>query len=70
MRVPYVTTYDEAGKIVSQIEAEVPEDIPTPADEADQEFREAVEKATTIADLKAALLGTRGPGAEPRRPTR
>jgi hypothetical protein len=33
----------------------------------DDEFRKAVEAATSIADLKAALLGTAGPGAEPRR---
>lgn len=32
------------------------------------EFRQAVENATSIADLKAALLGGNGsPGAEPRR---
>lgn len=34
----------------------------------DDEFRKAVEAATSVADLKAALLGTAGPGAEPRRP--
>lgn len=36
----------------------------------DDEFRAAIEGASTIADLKAALLGTTGPGAEPRQPTR
>lgn len=34
----------------------------------DAEFRAAIEAATSIADLKAALLGAKGPGAEPRRP--
>lgn len=34
----------------------------------DAEFRKAVEGATDLAGLKAALLGTKGPGAEPRRP--
>lgn len=32
-------------------------------------FTEAVKAATTLDALKAALLGTKGPGAEPRRPT-
>jgi hypothetical protein len=41
--------------------------LPPPADPAD-EFRKAVESSTTLAGLKAALLGTTGPGAEPRRP--
>jgi hypothetical protein len=31
-------------------------------------FQKAVEGLASIADLKAALLGTKGPGAEPRRP--
>lgn len=35
---------------------------------AEREFREAVEAASSVADLKAALLGSSGPGAEPRRP--
>lgn len=33
----------------------------------DEEFRAAVQSAATLADLKAALLGHRGPGAQPRR---
>lgn len=32
----------------------------------EDEFRKAIEAATSVADLKAALLGTSGPGAEPR----
>lgn len=59
--------YASDGNVTGEEVIEVPDD---PADVADREFREAVEKATTIADLKAALLGTRGPGAEPRRPAR
>lgn len=43
---------------------------PAPEPDPDDEFRAAVEAATSIADLKAALLGTTGPGAEPRRLTR
>lgn len=45
------------------IDAHVP---PPPPPDPDDEFRKAVEAATSIADLKAALLGTVGPGAEPR----
>lgn len=40
---------------------------PPPEDTSDEDFRQAVEAATSIADLKAALLGEAGPGAEPRR---
>lgn len=39
-----------------------------PAPDPQGEFRKAVEAATTLAALKAALLGTTGPGAESRRP--
>jgi hypothetical protein len=46
-------------------------DAHTPAAEPDPdaEFRKAVEAATSLAALKDALLGTTGPGAEPRQPT-
>lgn len=37
------------------------------ASDPDDEFRAAIKAATSLADLKAALLGTSGPGAEPRR---
>lgn len=40
---------------------------PGPPD-ADAEFRQALEAATTVAALRDALLGKTGPGAEPRRP--
>lgn len=70
-----VTTYGPDGfdpskpnnNVVDERTVEVPED---PEEVADRDFRAAVEKATSIAELKAALLGTNGPGAEPRRPTR
>lgn len=44
------------------IDAHVPAVDPDP----DAEFRAAVEAATTLAALKAALLGATGPGAQPR----
>jgi hypothetical protein len=40
----------------------------TPVDH-DAEFRKAVEAATSLAQLKDALLGKAGPGAEPRQPS-
>lgn len=40
---------------------------PAPVDH-DKAFRDAVTAATNLDALKAALLGTKGPGAEPRRP--
>lgn len=43
---------------------------PDPPLDPDEEFRQAIEQATSVADLKAALLGTSGPGAEPRRQPR
>lgn len=39
---------------------------PPPTDPED-EFRAAVEEATSVTGLKAALLGTSGPGAQARR---
>lgn len=51
--------------VAGVVDAHVP---PGPVDH-EAEFRQAVESATSVADLKAALLGgdTSGPGAEPRR---
>lgn len=63
--MPTFETYDSNGKLVSTETVEAPESA---QDRADREFRDAVERATSIADLKAALLGTTGPGAEARRP--
>lgn len=59
--------YDIDGTLLAVEEIEVPE---APDVAADREFREAVEAATSVADLKAVLLGANGPGAEPRRPAR
>lgn len=39
---------------------------PGPSPDPDAEFRAAVEGATTLAALKAAILGSTGPGAQPR----
>lgn len=39
--------------------------VPAPID-YDKQFRDAITAATTIADLKAALLGNTGPGAQPK----
>lgn len=44
-------------------------DIEPPDVEADREFRAAIEAATTIAALKAALLGTGTAGRAAARPT-
>lgn len=60
-------TEGDRPAVQSVIDAHVP---PDPRPDPDDEFRAAIEAATSIADLKAALLGTSGPGAEPRRPTR
>lgn len=35
--------------------------------DTEAEFRRAVQAATSLQQLKAALLGDTGPGAEPRR---
>lgn len=64
-----VTTYgpggfdpdDPDGNVTEQRTVEVPDD---PTEAARQRFRDAVSNATSIADLKAALLGT-DTGAEP-----
>lgn len=48
-------TFDMDGKLVHEEIVEVPE---TAEEAADREFRAAVEAATSIADIKAALLGT------------
>lgn len=43
------------GNVAEEATVEVPDD---PAEQARQRFRNAVEAATSVADLKAALLGT------------
>lgn len=42
--------------------------MPAPDVDHDADFRSAVDAATDLEGLKAALLGMAGPGAEPRRP--
>lgn len=56
---------EDRDAVQAVVDAHVP---PAPGPNPDDEFRKAVEAATSIAGLKAALLGTSGPGAEPRRP--
>lgn len=41
---------------------------PAPKTDPEAEFRKALEAATTVAQIRDALLGKTGPGAEPRRP--
>jgi hypothetical protein len=53
-----------AAALRSALDAHTPVEDPDPA----QEFADAVKAATTLDGLKAALLGIKGPGAEPRRP--
>jgi hypothetical protein len=72
---PGLCRNDGTGEIVAnggvtqqQLDDAVAAHTAEPEPEPDKEFRDAVEAATSLADLKAALLGTKGPGAEPRRP--
>lgn len=67
---------DETGEIVAatgspvtqqQLEDAVVGHTAVFPPDPNDEFRRAVEVATSLADLKAALIGTSGPGAEPRR---
>lgn len=51
------------AELEAAIGAHVAEFPPDP----DDEFRSAIESAATVDDLKAAILGNVGPGAEPRR---
>lgn len=51
------------AKVQQVVAAHVP---PPPPPNPQDEFRKAVEGATTLAALKAAILGSTGPGAQPR----
>jgi hypothetical protein len=53
-----------AAALQAALDAHTPAVPPDP----EAEFRKAVEAATSLDALKAALLGSTGPGAEPRRP--
>lgn len=61
-----VTTHDPDGNVVDERTIEVPE---RPEEAAEAEFRAAIEAATSVADLKAALLGTNTKGRPVVRPT-
>lgn len=52
----------------AQLKAAVDAHTPPAAVDHNKAFRDAVTAATSLDALKAALLGTKGPGAEPRRP--
>jgi hypothetical protein len=65
-----VVVVDEDSTVTSDaLQAAVDAHVPAAEPDPDAEFRKAVEAATTLDALKAALLGTKGPGAEPRRAT-
>lgn len=56
---------DDRAAVERIVKAHVP---PPPPPDPDAEFRAALEAATTVAGIKAALLGKTGPGAQARRP--
>lgn len=76
----FVVLHPDAGEIEvhgvkdfqrAEVERVARAHVPPPAPADPQaEFRKAVSAATTLAALKDALLGTTGPGAEPRQPTK
>lgn len=62
-----VVVADPAATVTAaQLRAAVDAHTPAPPADPDAEFRAAVENATTLAALKAAILGRTGPGAQPR----
>lgn len=70
-------TASQTEVVVADLESPVTTDVlqaaldahaPVPVPDPDAEFRAAVEAATTLSALKAALLGSKGPGAQARRP--
>lgn len=52
-------------KVEQAVSAHVP---PPPPADPEAEFRKALEAAMTVTQIRDALLGKTGPGAEPRRP--
>lgn len=52
----------DSSKVQAAVDAHTPTAEPDPVGE----FQKVVKAATTLDALKAALLGTTGPGAEPR----
>lgn len=61
-----VVADDKATVTAAELRAALDAHTPAPKPDPDAEFRKAVEAATTLAALKAALLGSTGPGAQPR----
>lgn len=65
-----VVVADPDSKVtVAQLKAAVDAHTPPAPVDHDKAFRDAVTAATSLDALKAALLGTKGPGAEARRPS-
>lgn len=63
-----VVVVDPTAKVTAaQLRNALAGHVPSPPPDPDAEFRAAVEAATTISALKAALLGHTGPGAQARR---
>lgn len=55
----------DRAKVQQALDAHTPTQQPDP----DADFRTALEGATTVAQLRDALLGKAGPGAQARRPS-
>lgn len=65
-----VVVADPESKVTAaQLKTALDAHTPAAPVDHDKAFRDAVTAATTLDALKAALLGTKGPGAEARRPT-
>lgn len=58
-----IVTDADRATVQSVVQAHVP---PPPPADPEVEFRKALEGATTVAQIRDALLGKVGPGAEPR----
>lgn len=62
-------TEDHRTTVEDVVAAHDPTGYETAAEKADREFREAVDNATSVADLRAALLGTNSAGRAGTKPT-
>lgn len=66
-----VVTGYQVNESAQQVEITyVVEELPPPPEpepDYDAMFKDAVSKATTLAELKAVLIGSVGPGAQPKR---
>jgi hypothetical protein len=63
-----VVADEDSAVTAAALQAALEAHTPAAAVDHDAEFRNAVQAATTLDALKAALLGVSGPGAQPRRP--